>query len=76
MLAAEPLHGRAAGRDAVGLEQVVGQLGVGPVGPVEPLAGRPLDDPAADLLGQVGRDRRGVPLGLAGPRGRRGRRSR
>ena len=46
---------------------MVGQLGVGPVGPVEPLAGRPVDHPAADLLGHLGRDRRGVPLGLAGP---------
>jgi hypothetical protein len=44
---------------------VIGQLGVGPVGPVEPLTGRTIDHPAADLLGHVGRDRRGVAPGLA-----------
>ena len=52
------------------LAEVIGQLGVGPVGPVEPLAGRPLDDPAADDPAQVGRDGRGVPLGLEGLQGR------
>ncbi len=60
-----PLHGRAAGRDASGLPQVVGQLGVSPVGPIGPPAGRAIDHPAADLLGQLGWDRRGMALGLA-----------
>ena len=44
---------------------MVGQLGVGPVGPVQPLLGWPLDDPTADLAGHLGRDCRGLPLGLA-----------
>jgi hypothetical protein len=56
----------AVRRDAVGLEEVIGQFGVDPVGPVEPVPGRPLDHPAADFNGQSGRDRRGPPLGLAG----------
>lgn len=64
VLAAEPLHGRAAGGDAVGLPPVVGQLGMGPVGPIEPLGRRPVDDPAAD-----DRDRQRLALGLARPQG-------
>ena len=64
-LAAGPLHSRPAGRDAPGFPRVVGQLGVGPVGPVEPLTGRPGDHPAADFLGHLSRDHRGVPLGLS-----------
>jgi hypothetical protein len=51
----------------VGLLQVVGQLGMGPVGPVQPLLDRPLDDPAADLLAQMSRDLRRSALGLSGP---------
>jgi hypothetical protein len=60
------MHGRAGGADAVGLEQVIGQLGVRPVGTVQPLLGRPLDDPAFDLVGQRGGDLAGGSLGLAG----------
>src|SRR5438309_712836 len=52
-LPAEAVHGRAGGLDAVGLPQVAGQLLVGPVGPVEALLGRAVDDPAADLVGQA-----------------------
>src|SRR5262245_42174907 len=55
-LAAQPLHRRAAGADAVGAVQVLGQLLVGPVGPVQPLPGRPLDDPAAEFGAQLRRD--------------------
>jgi hypothetical protein len=51
----------------MGLEQVVGQFGMGPVGPVQPLSDRPLDDQAADLLTQVSRDLRLSALGLARP---------
>jgi hypothetical protein len=47
--------------------EVLGQLGVGPIGPVQALPGRPLDDPAADLLGRPGRDPGLGPPGLAGP---------
>src|SRR5262249_20364812 len=50
----ERLHGRFAHADALGLEQVVGQFGVGPVGPVQSLFGRPVDHPLADNGGQVG----------------------
>ena len=53
----------------MGLAEVVGQLGVSPVGSVEPLLGGPFDDPAADDPGQMGRDRRGMSLGLAGLEG-------
>src|SRR5262249_56879283 len=53
-LVAGHLHGRLLHADARGLVEVVGQLGVGPVGPVEPLLGRPLDPPAAT----AGRGRR------------------
>ena len=51
----------------MGLEQVVGQLGVGPVRPVQALFGRSIDDPPADLVGQARRDRARGPLGFAGP---------
>jgi hypothetical protein len=43
---------------------VVGQLGVSPVGSIEPLAGRAIDHSALDLLGELGGDRRGMSLGL------------
>src|SRR5262249_57162997 len=52
-LRAEALHGAARGLDAFGLEQVVGQLLVRPVGPVEPAAGPPADDPGLDLVGRA-----------------------
>ena len=45
--------------------QVVGPLGVGPAGPIEPLAGRDIDHPPSGLPGDLGRDRRGISLGLA-----------
>jgi hypothetical protein len=51
----------------VGLEQVVGQFGVGPVGPVQALLGRTVDDPALALVGPLGGARAGRPPGLAGP---------
>jgi hypothetical protein len=38
---------------------------MGPVCPVQPLFGRPLDDSAAELVSFVGRDRRRASLGLA-----------
>src|SRR5262249_42685847 len=63
-LLAVTLHGRARGADAFGLVQVVGQLLVGPVGPVQPLLGRPLDDPAFDLVGQAGGALAGLAWGL------------
>jgi hypothetical protein len=64
-LAAEAADGGPAGADALGLEQVVGQLLVGPVGAVETLLGRPLDHPALHLVGQPGGDLAGVARGLA-----------
>src|SRR5262249_25888606 len=66
-LATEATDRRAAGPDALGLEQVIGQLGIGPVGPVESLLGRPLLHPRLDLVGQVSWDFRSGPLRLAGP---------
>jgi hypothetical protein len=65
VLGPERLQGRFADPDALGLEQVVGQLGVGPVGPVEPLLGWPVDDPLAEGRGQVGGQLGFGPLGLA-----------
>lgn len=50
----------------MGLEEVVGQLLVGPAGPVQALAGGPLDDPAAQLVGQRRGDLARLALGLAG----------
>lgn len=50
----ERLEGRLADPDAAGLEQVVGQLGVGPVGPVEPVLRGTVDDPLPEDRGQVG----------------------
>lgn len=64
-LRAEALHGASGGPDALGLQQVIGQLFMGPVGAVQPLLGRPFDDPALDLLGQFGRDVAGLARGLA-----------
>src|SRR5207245_2290319 len=64
-LAAEPLHGAAAGLDARGLVQVVGQFFMGPVGAVKPLLGRSLDDPAFDFLVHRGGDLGLSALGLA-----------
>src|SRR5262249_55145623 len=66
-LGAEALHGAARGADAVRLVQVVGQLGVRPVGPVQALPGRPVDDPATHLAGQPVGDLGRPALGLAGP---------
>jgi hypothetical protein len=66
-LAAEAAHGRSAGPDAVGLEQVIGQLLVGPGGPVQAAGGRPVDHPALDRVGQAGGDLGRGALGLAGP---------
>src|SRR5689334_21423852 len=40
---------------------------MGPVGAVESLLGRSVDDPAADLVGQSSRDFAGCALGLARP---------
>src|SRR5262245_43352467 len=65
-LLAEAQHGRAAGPDARGLVQVVGQLGVGPVGSVQAAGGRPVEDPAADRVGQGGRDLGCRALSLSG----------
>jgi hypothetical protein len=64
-LAAEAADGGPAGADALGLEQVVGQLLVGPVGAVEALRGRPLDDPALEFVGQYGGDLAGLARGQA-----------
>src|SRR5262249_58603352 len=64
-LAAEAAHGGAVGADAFGLLQVVGQLRVGPVSPLQALLGRPLDDPTADLVGQAVGDVGRSSLGLA-----------
>lgn len=51
----------------MGLEQVVGQLGVRPVGAVQPLLGRPVEDPTLDIVGQLDGDLAGCAFGLAGP---------
>ncbi len=48
---AETLDGTAGGLDASGLAEVVGEFRVGPVGPVQALLGRPLDDPTAHVVG-------------------------
>lgn len=55
-LAAQTLDGRAAGANAVAVVQVLSQFLVGPVGPIQPLLGRPFDHPAAELLRQGRRD--------------------
>ena len=68
-LAAEAPHGRPAGADALGFEQVVGQLLVSPVGAVEPMLGRPVDDPAAHLVGQGSGEFAGLAFGLLGSQG-------
>lgn len=66
-LAAETLHGRATGTDARRAVQVLDRFGAGPVGPVQALLGRLLDDPAANhLLGHRWRDLGLCGLGLAG----------
>src|SRR5262245_3834025 len=49
----------------MGLEQVVSQLFVGPVRPVEPTAGRAADDPGADRVGQGVGEGGGLALGLS-----------
>jgi len=64
-LAAEAADRGTAGADAVGLIQVVGQFLMGPVGPVQAVCGRPVDDPAADRLGQATGNGRRPALGLA-----------
>lgn len=62
----ERLEGGLPDPDAASLEQVVGQLGVRPVGPVEPVLGRAVDHPPAEDRGQVGGERRLRPGGLPG----------
>ena len=49
----------------MGLVEVIDQFLVGPVGPVQPLLGWSLDDPAPDLVSQGGRDLGGSAFGLA-----------
>ena len=46
---------------------MIGEFGVGPIGPVQPLPSGPVDDPATDRAGHLGRDSGVGPLGLAGP---------
>ena len=53
VLGPESLHGRGRHAEAAGLVQVVGQFGVGPVGAVEALLGRPVDDPLAEDRDEV-----------------------
>src|SRR5262249_55574349 len=65
-LLAEAVHRRAGGLDAVGLQQVVGQLLVGPVGPVQAASRRPVDDPTADLVGHRVGDVGSLALSLFG----------
>src|SRR5262249_4098564 len=68
-LHAEPLDGAAGGPHAAGLAEVVGEFRVRPVGPVEALPGRPVDDPAAQLAGQRRGDVARLALGLLGSQG-------
>src|SRR5262249_34503779 len=63
---AEALHGAAGGLDAAGLAQVVGEFLVGPVGSVQALLGRPIDDPAAHVVGQCCGDLARLALGFLG----------
>src|SRR5262249_24970192 len=65
-LGAEALHGTAGGLQAACLAEVVGEFLVGPVGPVEPLLGRPVDGPGAQVVSQGGRDMAGLAGGLLG----------
>src|SRR5262249_14011163 len=63
---AEALHGAAGGLDALGLAEVVGEFLVGPVGPVQALLGRPVDDPTAHVVGQGLGNLARFALGFAG----------
>src|SRR3954462_5724777 len=64
MLLTDRLHGRLLDGDALGLEEMVGQLLMGPVGPVQPLLGWSVDDPLAEGRGQLGGEPGLGPLGL------------
>lgn len=66
MFGPERLHGRFANADTLGLEQVVGQFGVGPVGSVKSLFGGPVDHPLAEDGDQIGGQLGLGSLGLAG----------
>jgi hypothetical protein len=64
-LPAEAAYGGPAGADALGLEQVISQPLVGPVGAIQALFGRPFDDPALEFVRQIGGDLAGCTRGLA-----------
>jgi hypothetical protein len=55
VLRSERLQCRLADPHAAGLEQVLGQFGVRPVGPVQAVFGRPVDHPLPQDRGQVRR---------------------
>src|SRR5262249_31161099 len=59
-------HGAAGGLDAAGLAEVVGEFLVGPVGPVQALLGRPVEDPTTHGIGQGCGDLARFALGFPG----------
>src|SRR5262249_54753489 len=65
-LGAEPLHGTPRSADALGLVQVVGEFLMRPVSTVEALFRRPVDDPAAHLVGEGGGNVARLALGFLG----------
>src|SRR4051812_22911690 len=63
---AEDLHGGFLHAYSLGLVEVIGQFGVGPVGPVQALLHGPVDHPLLQERSEVGGEFGGGAGGLAG----------